>query len=80
MANEEASIQDVVDTGMSAERIRDEVNGIAKGVRHRLRRLDIPGPFSDHDRDVRLSLDRIADALDYLVALSKLQQAKGPNA
>jgi hypothetical protein len=60
----EPTIQDVVDSGMSPDRIRDVVNGIARGIRARHAR-----PFDEVD--VRMSLDRIADALDYIVALSK---------
>ena len=78
MAETEQTIQDVVDTGMSAERIRDVVNGIAKGVRYR---LDPSRPRGKEEaRDIRVSLARIADALEYLVALSKRQQSLGPNA
>jgi hypothetical protein len=62
------TIQDVVNTGMSADQIRDVVNGIAKGIRYRLD----PGRGNESfERDVFTSLDRIADALDYLVALNK---------
>jgi hypothetical protein len=68
------SIQDVVNTGMTAELIRDVVNGIAKGVRVRATR------DTEDLRAISISLLRIADALEYLVALSRLQQAKGPNA
>jgi hypothetical protein len=64
----EPTIQDVVDTGMPFDRIRDVVNGIAKGIRYRLDHERGEKKFND---DVRTSLARIADALDYLVALSK---------
>jgi hypothetical protein len=66
----EPTIQEVVDTGMPPERIRDVVNGIAKGVRTRANRA------ADLDPDTTISLARIADALDYLVALSKLTECK----
>jgi hypothetical protein len=71
--NNEPTIQDVVDTGMSPVRIREVVNGIAKGVRCR---LDVNRPDDEFERDVRASLARIADALDYLVSLDKLGQSK----
>ena len=66
----EPTIQEVVDSGMSSERVRDVVNGIATGVRSRLEH-EGRGGSKLHDRDVATSLARIADALDYLVALSK---------
>ena len=65
----EPTIQDVVDTGMSPDRIRQVVNDIAKGVRTRADRH-----HEDEWRlqqDIHTSLKRIAEALDYLVALSK---------
>lgn len=65
----EPTIQQIVDTGQSSESIRDVVNGIARGVRTRLARRGLEGPPDDAD-DVATSLSRIADALDYLVALS----------
>lgn len=71
--NNEPTIQDVVDTGMSAFRIREVVSGIAKGVRYR---LDANRPDNEFECDVRTSLARIADALDYLVSLDKLGQSK----
>jgi hypothetical protein len=71
--NNEPTIQDVVDTGMNPAHIREVVNGIAKGVRYR---LDANRPDNEFERDVRTSLARIADALDYLVALDKLSQSK----
>ena len=66
----EPTIQDVCDTGMPSERIREVVNGIATGVRTRLARRGLEGPDADSD-DIATSLARIAEALDYLVALSK---------
>ena len=65
----EPTIQDVVDTGMSSDHICEVVNGIAKGIRYR---LDPNRPEDDFERDIRTSLNRIADALDYLVALNKM--------
>jgi hypothetical protein len=67
----EPTIQDVVNTGMSNDHIRDVVNGIATGIRTRANR-DSDASFKDDFLvDVRISLFRIADALDYLVAMSK---------
>jgi hypothetical protein len=65
----EPTIQDVVDTGMSNEHIRDVITGIATGVRLRANRARASHLGTDYD--VRVSLARIADALDYLVAMSK---------
>jgi hypothetical protein len=66
MSTSEPTIQEVVDTGMSVERIRDVVNGIAKGLRARHGRQIL----DEHS----MSLIRIADALDYLVALDRAKR------
>ena len=63
----EPTIQQIVDTGMPIDRIREVVNGIATGLRTRHRKEIM--------RDkVAMSLDRIADALDYLVALDRAKR------
>jgi hypothetical protein len=63
------TIQQVVDTGMSADRIREVVNGIATGIRYRT-----DPQRGNSFNDINTSLDRIADALDYLVALTKIKE------
>jgi hypothetical protein len=71
--DKEPTIQDIVDTGMPPERIREVVNGIATGIRAR---IDPKRPRGDvvYRADIATSLARIADALDYLVALSKMKE------